>query len=194
MGACGGRTCTRMNDQHGGPGPGDEQPGPYPGAYGSSGQPGPQPPYGGGPGPYGGSFGRQPNPYSYQPGPAGPPKQVTVAAAISLGLGGLCVLVGAFALTSAGERMAETMLGSKDSKGLLVGTIVVGAIAYILPALYLRKRRPWARIMLMVVAVFGIAGGVSTLPGGLLGLALHGTLLYLMLQRPTKAWFLGARR
>lgn len=181
-----------MNDQHGGPGPGDEQPGPYPGAYGSSGQPGQQPPYGGGPGPYGGSFGR-PNPYSYQPGPAGPPKQVTVAAAISLGLGGLCVLVGAFALTSAGERMAETMLGSKDSKGLLVGTIVICAIAYILPALYLRKRRPWARIMLMVVAVFGIAGGVSTLPGGLLGLALHGTMLYLMLQQPTKVWFLGAR-
>jgi hypothetical protein len=172
-----------MSDQYGGQRPGDEQPGPFSGGYGPSGRPSP----------YGGSFG-QPNPYADLPGPMAPPKQVTIAAVISLGLGGLCLLVGAFTLTSAGEQMAETLIGSRESKGLLVGVILVCALAYILPGLYLRKRRPWARIMLMVVAAFGIAGGVTALPGSLLGLALHGTLLYLMLQQPTRLWFLGARR
>ncbi|GAA1553932.1 hypothetical protein GCM10009789_04240 [Kribbella sancticallisti] len=181
-----------MSDQSGGPGPADDRPGPYQGAFGSSGrQP---PPYGGQPGPYGGSFGQQPNPYSYGPDPVAPPKQVTIASAISFGLGGLCVLLGAFSVTSAGEQIAETLTGSKDSQALVVAVVLLCAVAYILPAVFLRKRRRWARIMLMVVAVFGITGGVTALPGSLLGLALHLTLLVLMLQQPTKLWFLGPRR
>jgi hypothetical protein len=48
--------------------------------------------------------------------------------------------------------------------------------------------------MLIVVAALGIAGGVSALPSSILGLALHATLLVLMLVQPTKTWFLGARR
>ena len=185
-----------MSDQQGG-GPADDRPGPYQGVFGSGGQPGkPQPPpppppspYDAAPGPYRGSFGQQPNPYSYQPGPVAPPKQVTIAAAISYGLGGLCILLGLFAMTSAGEQIAETLTGSKDSQGLVVGVVLVCGVAYILPAIFLRKRRPWARIMLIVVAAFGITGGVTALPSSILGLALHITLLVLMLQQPTKLWF-----
>ena len=76
----------------------------------------------------------------------------------------------------------------------MVGVVLVCGVAYILPAIFLRKGRPWARIMLIVVAAFGILGGVSALPGSILGLALHVTLLVLMLQQPTKLWFLHARR
>jgi hypothetical protein len=35
----------------------------------------------------------------------------------------------------------------------------------------------------------GIAGGVVALPSSILGLAIHITLLGLMLQHPTKLWF-----
>ena len=188
-----------MSDQYGGPGPADDRPGPYRGVFGSSGQPSqpssPQPPspYGGRPGPYGGSFGR-PNPYSYQQGPAAPPKQVTVAATISLALGGLCILVGVFTVVFSGKEISKALTGSEDSQGLVIAVVLVCAVAYILPAIFLRKRRPWARIMLMVVAAFGIAGGVTALPGSILGLALHVILLVLMLQQPTKLWFQTSRR
>ena len=43
--------------------------------------------------------------------------------------------------------------------------------------------------MLIAVAAMGIAGGIMALPASLLGLAVHTTLLFLMLQRPTKLWF-----
>jgi len=182
-----------MSDQYGGPGSADDRPGPYQGVYGSSGQQPPpqQTPYGGQPGPYGGSFGQ--NPYSSAPGPMATPKQVTVASIISMALGGLCVLLGLFTLTSAGSEIAKVLTGDPSAKGLVVGVILVTSVAYILPAIYLRKRRRWARTMLIVVAVLGIAGGITALPASLLGLALHGTLLYLMLQQPTKRWFLIPR-
>jgi hypothetical protein len=118
-----------------------------------------------------------------------PPKQVTIASVISFALGGLCILLGLFALTSAGEEIAETLTGDAGARGLVVAVILICGAAYILPAIYLRKRRPWARIMLIVVAALGIMGGVSALPGSLLGLALHVALLVMMLQQPTKLWF-----
>jgi hypothetical protein len=192
-----------MSDQYGDQPSDQDRPGPYRGVFG--GQPGAQPgppqpgtgpygsdrpgPYGGSFGSYGGSSGRQPNPYSYQPDQLPPPKQVTIASAISLGLGGLCILLGLFALTSAGEQIAETLTGSRGTQGLVVGVILVCAVAYILPGIFVRKRRRWARIMLIVVAAFGITGGVTALPSSILGLALHITLLVLMLQPPTKHWF-----
>lgn len=185
-----------MSDQYGGGPPGDpsrepDRPGPYqgPGVFGS------QPEVGGGPGPYSGPgpFGARPNP-AYQPMPGPVPKQVTIAAVISYVLGGLCVLLGLLALTSAGEDIAETLTGSADSRNLVVVVILSCGAAYLLPAVFLRKRRPWARVMLIVVAALGIAGGVSALPGSILGLALHGTLLALMMQQPTRTWFQGARR
>jgi hypothetical protein len=170
-----------MSDQYG-----DERPGPYQGIYGSSGQQPPpqQPQYGGQPGP---------NPYSYAPDLTAAPKQVRIAAAISLGLGALCVLLGLFTLTSAGSEIAKVLTGDPSAKGLVVGVILVTSLAYILPAIFLRKRRRWARTLLIVVAALGIAGGITALPASLLGLALHGTLLYLMLQEPTKRWFQGPR-
>lgn len=184
-----------MTDQHGDQPPRDQdRPGPYPGVFGgpSGAQPGPPPPgsgpgpYGDRPGPYGGSFGRQ-NPYSDLQ--TAPPKQVVIALVISFALGGLCLLLGVFSLTSAGEQIAVTLTGSKGARNLVVGVVLACGVAYILPAVYLRKRRPWARIMLIVVAAFGIAGGAAALPGSIFGLALHVTLLVLMLQQPTKLWF-----
>jgi hypothetical protein len=123
-----------------------------------------------------------------------PPKQVTIAMVISLVLGGLCVLGGLFSLTSAAEPMAKLLTGKDDGRNLMVGLFLLCAFVYILPALYLRKRRPWARVMLMAVAAFGITGGVTALPTSILGLIIHLTLLILMLQQPTKLWFQGDRR
>jgi hypothetical protein len=182
-----------MSDQYGGPGPADERPGPYQGTFGSSGQ---QQPSGGqpgsGPGPYSGSFGQ--NPYSSVPGPGVvPPKQVKIAAAISLALGVLCVLLGLFMLTSAGSDIAKTLTGDPSAKGVVVAAVLISSAFYLLPALFLRRRRRWARTLLMVVAVLGIVGGITALPASLLGVALHATLLYLMLQEPTKRWFQGPR-
>lgn len=181
-----------MSDQYGG-GPADERPGPYQGAYGSSGQQPPpqQTPYGGQPGPYDGAFGQ--NPYSSLPGPAAAPQQVKIASTISLALGALCVLLGLFTLTSAGSEIANVLTGDPSAKGMVVGVILITSVAYILPAIFLRKRRRWARTMLIVVAALGIAGGITALPASILGMALHGTLLYLMLQEPTKRWFQGPR-
>ncbi|TCM51201.1 hypothetical protein EV648_10128 [Kribbella sp. VKM Ac-2568] len=139
-------------------------------------------------------YSQQGNPWGYRAGTEAVPKQVTVAAAISLGLGALCVLGGLFSLTSAAAPMAEMLMGSKDATGWLVVVFLLCGVAYILPAVFLRKRRNWARNLLMVVATFGIAGGVTALPGSILGLAIHVTLLALMLQGPTKTWFLGVRR
>jgi hypothetical protein len=199
-----------MSDQYGGGPAGDpsrepERPGPYqgPGVFGAGAgrqsgaghQPGASGPYGG-PGPYRGPgpFGQQPNPYASQQVPSSPPKQVTIAAVISFVLGGLCILLGLLTVTSAGEEIVKTLTGSAAGRGLVVAVIFVCAVAYILPAVFLLKRRPWARIMLIVVAAFGIVGGVTALPSSILGLALHVTLLVLMLQQPTKTWFLSAHR
>lgn len=199
-----------MSDQYGGGSTGGparepERPGPYQG----SGVFGSQPGGGasgdgrsGGPGPYSGPgaysgpgpFGPQPNGYPLQAVPSAPPTQVTIASVISYGLGGLCVLLGLLTLTSAGGQIAEMLTGSADSRNLVVVVILLCGVAYLLPAVFLRKRRPWARVMLIVVAALGIAGGVSALPSSILGLALHATLLVLMLVQPTKTWFLGARR
>ncbi|WP_328330705.1 hypothetical protein OHA70_09455 [Kribbella sp. NBC_00382] len=183
-----------MSDQYGRPGSADDQPGPYQGAFGSAGQQPPpqQTPYGGQPGPYGGSFGQ--NPYSSVPGPGVvPPKQVKIAAAISLALGVLCVLLGLFMLTSAGSEIAKTLTGDPSAKGVVVAAVLISSAFYLLPAFFLRQRRRWARTLLLVVAVLGIAGGITALPASILGVALHATLLYLMLQEPTKRWFNGPR-
>jgi hypothetical protein len=187
-----------------GPGQTGARPGPYQGVFGASGQQPPAPPQydpavgGERPGPYQGAFGQQSapnpwgqpqNPYAYQPVQTAPPKQVTIASAISFGLGGLCVLLGLFSLTSAGAQIAETLTGSPDAQGVVVVAILLSSVLYILPAIFVRKRRPWARVMLIVVAVIGIAGGAGALPGSLIGVGLHAALLVLMLQQPTKLWF-----
>jgi hypothetical protein len=164
-------------------------PGPYQGVFGSAGGvPGPPPgstPYGDRPGAYGGVFGAGPAAYV----PVDPPKQVTIAAVISLGLGVMSLLLAGLALTSAGEQISEVLTGTKDAQGVAVAAAVICAFVYILPAIFVRKRHAWARIMLIVVAAIGIVGGVVALPSGILGLAIHGTLLFLMLQQPTKLWF-----
>jgi hypothetical protein len=192
-----------MTEQHGN-NSGEDRPGPYQGVFGSgdgpassppgSPSPGSQPPgsppygdrpspYGDLPGAYGGAFGTQ----RHQDAP--PPKQVTIAAAISLGLGVMCFLLAGLAFTSAGEQISEIVTGSKDAQGTVVAVILACAAAYIIPAIYLRKRYAWARYLLIAVAAIGIAGGLMALPSSLLGLAIHSALLFLMLQQPTKLWF-----
>ncbi|QNE19562.1 hypothetical protein F1D05_18605 [Kribbella qitaiheensis] len=183
-----------MSDQYGDPPPprDEDRPGPYGGVFGQSGSSAlPPVPRGGAPSPYGGSFGR-PNPYSQLH--SGPPKQVTIASVIALALGVLSVLLGLFALTSAGAPIAKMLTGDENARGVILVAALLSSAAYFLPAIFLRNQRPWARTMLIVVAAFGIAGSVSALPGGLLGLALHVALLVLMLQTPTKLWFAEARR
>jgi hypothetical protein len=143
-------------------------------------------PVDGGPGPYSGLFGAVPDTHSYQ---TATPKQVTVAAVISAGLGAMCLLLAALALTSAGSQISEVLTGSRGNTPVAVAAALVCAVVYLVPALYLRKRRPWSRYVLIAVASLGIAGGVMALPASLLGLAIHLTLLTLMLQRPTKLWF-----
>ncbi len=182
-----------MTEQHGN-NSGEDRPGPYQGVFGSTGQPppgarppGPQSPgsspYRDLPGGYGGAFGTQPHQ------DARPPKQVTFAAVISLALGAMCLLLAGLAFTSAGEQIAEIVTGSKDAQGTVVAVILACAVAYIVPAIYLRKRHAWSRYMLIGVAAIGMAGGVMALPNSILGLAIHGTLLFLMLQQPTRLWF-----
>lgn len=179
-----------MTEQHGDDST-EDRPGPYRGVFGAAeGQaaPGPQSPgmtpYGDRPSAYSGLYGADASTYQ-----ANPPKQVTVAAFISLGLGAMCVLLAALALTSAGEQIAEVLTGDKANQGVAVAAALFCAVVYILPAIFLRKRRPWARYLLIGVAAMGITGGVVALPGSILGLAIHITLLVLMLQQPTKLWF-----
>ncbi len=119
----------------------------------------------------------------------GPPRQVTVVMVVTLGFGVLYLLLGLMALTSAGEQISEIVTGSKGSSVVVVAVAWVGAVLYILPALYLRKGRPWARFLIIGIAVLGILGGLFSMPTGLLGVAVHAGLLVLMLQRSTKVWF-----
>ncbi|MEU4190346.1 hypothetical protein AB0E69_00455 [Kribbella sp. NPDC026611] len=137
------------------------------------------------PGPYSGLFGAAPDTYSYQ----ATPKQVTVASVISLGLGAISVLLAVLAMTSAGRQISDVLTGSPDNAPIAVAAAAVCAVLYLLPAIFLRKRQPWARRLLIGVAALGIAGGVVALPSSILGLAIHATLLVLMLQHPTKIWF-----
>ena len=181
-----------MTEQHGDDST-EDRPGPYRGVFGSADGPqssgmtpyGDRPSaYGDSPAAYGGVYGVGADAHQ-----ANPPKQVTIAAVISLGLGAMCVLLAAIALTSAGEQVSEVLTGSKDNQGVAVAAALICAFVYLLPAIYLRKRRPWARYLLIGVAAIGIVGGVIALPASVLGLAIHGTLLILMLQQPTKLWF-----
>jgi hypothetical protein len=174
-----------MTEQHGDDST-EDRPGPYRGVFGSAESPsGPSgTPYGDGPATYSGRYGAA----AYTQ-PVNPPKQVTVAAFISLGLGAMCVLLAALALTSAGEQISEVLTGSKDNQRTAVAAALICAVVYTLPAIYLRKRRPWSRYLLIGVAAMGIAGGVVALPTSIIGLAIHITLMVLMLQTPTKLWF-----
>jgi hypothetical protein len=119
----------------------------------------------------------------------GPPRQVTVATIVVLGFGVLYALLGLMALTSAGDQISQIVIGSKGSSAVVVVVAWVGAVLYIVPALYLRRGRPWARYLIIAVAVLGILGGLLSLPTGLLGLAIHAALLFLMLRPTTKRWF-----
>jgi hypothetical protein len=139
------------------------------------------------PGPYSGLFGDVPD--TYGPQATAVPKQVAISAVISAGLGAICLLVAGLALTSAGGQISEVLTGSRGNTPVAVAAALVCAVAYLVPAFYVRKRHGWARYVLIAVAVMGIAGGVMTLPASLLGLAVHVTLLILMMQRPTKLWF-----
>ena len=170
--------------------PTEDRPGPYQGVFGGSTTPQPpgvtpygDGPYGDRPGAYGGLYGAAADPH--QP----PPKQVTIAAVITLGLGALSILLAGLALTSAGEQISEILTGSKENEGVAVAAALFCAVVYFLPAIFLRKRRPWARYLLIGVAAIGIAGGIVALPSSILGLAIHTALLILMLQQPTKLWF-----
>lgn len=139
-----------------------------------------------GPGPYSGLFGAAPDTYGDQ---TATPKQVTVASVIAIGLGALCLLLAGLTLTSAGDQISEVLTGSRGNVPVAVAATLVCAVVYLIPALYLRKRRPWSRYVLIAVGAMGIAGGIMALPASLLGLAVHVTLLILLLQRPTKLWF-----
>jgi MFS family permease len=139
------------------------------------------------PGPYSGLFGSVPDSYGYRETAA--PKQVTVAAVISAGLGAMCLLLAGLALTSAGAQISEVLTGSRGNTPVAVAAALVCAVVYLVPAIYVRKRHAWARYLLIGVAAMGIAGGLMALPASLLGLAIHVTLLILMFQRPTKLWF-----
>ena len=175
-----------MTEQHGDDST-EDRPGPYRGVFGGSSGPGPSGPgpQSPGPAPYPGVYGG--GAYSYQPNP---PKQVTIASVISLGLGVLCLLLAALAVTSAGEQISEVLTGAKDNQPVAAAAALVCAVLYMLPAIFLRKRRSWSRYLLIGVAAMGIAGGVMALPASILGLAIHVTLMVLMLQQPTKLWFL----
>jgi hypothetical protein len=181
-----------MTEQHGDDST-EDRPGPYRGVFGSAN--GPQQPgvtpysdrpsaYGDAPGAYSGVYGAGSSSYQQHP-----PKQVTIASIVSLGLGALCVLLAGLALTSAGEQISEVLTGSKDNQPAAVAAALFCALLYALPGLYLRKRRAWSRYVLIAVAVMGVLGGVMSLPAGILGLAIHVTLLVLMFQQPTKLWF-----
>jgi hypothetical protein len=139
------------------------------------------------PGPYSGLFGAAPDTYGDQQ--QTPPKQVTIASVIAMGLGVMCLLLAILTLTSAGGQISEVLTGSRDNAPVAVAAAMICAFIYLVPALYLRKRRRWSRYMLIAVAAMGIAGGAMALPASILGLAIHLTLLTLMLQRPTKLWF-----
>ncbi|MDX2968478.1 hypothetical protein [Kribbella solani] len=139
------------------------------------------------PGPYSGLFGAVPDTYGPRPGP--PPKQVTIASVISIGLGAMCLLLAVLALTSAGGQISEVLTGSRDNAPVAVAAAMLCAVIYLVPAIYVRKRHAWARYLLIAVAAMGIAGGVLSFPAGLLGLAIHVALLTLMLRQPTKRWF-----
>jgi MFS family permease len=181
-----------MTEEHGDDST-EDRPGPYRGVFGSAEGPpssgttpyGDRPSaYGDAPAAYGGVYGADAHRYQ-----ANPPKQVTIAAVISLALGAMCLLLAAVALTSAGAQVSEVLTGSKENQGVAVAAALICAFVYLLPAIYLRKRRPWSRYLLIGVAAIGIAGGVMTLPASIVGLAIHSTLLILMLQQPTKLWF-----
>jgi hypothetical protein len=139
------------------------------------------------PGPYRGVFGGPATPYPSVYARTAP-KQVAIASVISLGLGALCVLLAALTVTSAGEQISEVLTDSKDNQPAAVAAAMFCAVLYTLPALYLRKGRPWARYLLIGVAAMGIAGGIMSLPAGVLGLAIHLTLMVLMFQTPTNIW------
>lgn len=167
-------------------GPGQNGPGQHQRAQ--PGGPG-QSPWGAPSGPGPNAWGHPGTPYAYQAGPVAPPKQVTIASVIAFGLAGLSLLLALFAFTSAGESMAELMTGDPGNQGVVALAAVLSAALYVAPAVYVRKRRPWARTMLIVLAALGIAGGLGALPGSLLGMAIHVVLLVTLLQQPTKLWF-----
>jgi hypothetical protein len=140
-----------------------------------------------GPGPYHLPFGQAQV-------PAARPWQVTVAALIGFGLSGLCVLLSVAVLTIGdGSGISEQLTGSADASGAVVFAGLVSAAMYLVPAVFVLQRKGWARVMMIVVAGVGIAGGLLSLPGGILGAAVHGLLLVTMLQHPTRDWF-GAGR
>jgi uncharacterized membrane protein len=120
---------------------------------------------------------------------SGPPRQVTVATVVVLGFGVFYLLLGLMALTSASDQISQIVTGSKGSSAVVVVVAWVGAVLYIVPALYLRRGRPWARYLIIGIAVLGIVAGLLSIPTGLLGVAIHGALLFLMLQKTTKRWF-----
>jgi hypothetical protein len=182
-----------MSEQYGGE---PDQPGPYQGQGVFGSDPGQQP---GSPGPYSGPgpFGQRPNPYAYQPVPTAPPRQVTVAMVICLVLGGLCAVFGLWVLTASETDIAGMLPpveGATVTPRMLAVVGLLCAALYIVPALFLRKRRSWARIVVIVLAALGIVGGLTSLPAGILGLAVHVALLSMMLQKPTKTWFVSERR
>lgn len=125
--------------------------------------------------------------------PVARPWQVTVAALIGFGLSGLCVLLSIAVLMIGGGSISEQLTGSANASGAVVFAGLLTAAMYLVPAVFLLQRKGWARIVMIVVAVVGIAGGLLSLPGGILGAAVHGLLLVTMLQQPTRDWF-GARR
>jgi hypothetical protein len=163
-----------MTEQH--PGPKEpagssERPAPYLGADGRG-------------------FGQSSAPDAQRPGALPRPGQVTAAAVICFGLGGLTVLMTiAVLVTPAGPQVSETLTGSADAVGMVGFAALLTAAMYLVPAVFVTRRAGWARIALIVVAVLGMAGGAMSLPGGILGLGVHTALLALMLQRPTKDWF-----
>lgn len=115
------------------------------------------------------------------------PRQVLIAAVIGFGLSGLCVLVSIAALVS-GDDISEQLTGSRTATGAVVFAGLLSAAMYLVPAVFVLQRKRWARIMMIVVAGIGIAGGILSYPGGLLGAAVHVVLLVTMLQHPTRAW------
>lgn len=149
--------------------------------------------------------------YGTAPVPAGPPpREVTLASTLLivsavLGvLGAIVALANKSAFTDAIRKSNPSYSTDKVNSTYNAAVAITIVIALVLAALYIllarqvRKGRPWARIVAIVLAVLGVLSGLSALAGdspalskviSVIGMLLAVAIIVLLSLRPAGEYF-----
>lgn len=117
------------------------------------------------------------------------PTGITILVVLQI-LAGLLYLIAGLGLVMAGEYLG----GVYNAFGGVIGIalVVLGIVVFVVAWGYL-TRKGWARWAGLILAGFGVLEGLTSLPTGIIPIAINAVFIYYLTRPNIVDWFAGKR-